>query len=208
MINIRRDALNRGEIPERKCLLDFMLEISKNNPLFTDDDIVNEACTFMLAGQDSVGAATAFCIFLLATHPEFQQKCMDELNEIFEGDDRAPTMKDIREMRYLEQCIKETLRLYPSVPLIARRLTEDIRCGKYTIPSGSNILIFPYATHRLSSIYPNPERFDPDRFSPEQCEKRHTMAFIPFSAGMCNCIDYFHLLINTTFLIYQMLSYQ
>lgn len=56
MINIRRDALERGEIPERKCLLDFMLEISKNNPNFTDDDIVNEACTFMLAGQDSVGA--------------------------------------------------------------------------------------------------------------------------------------------------------
>lgn len=193
MINNRRDALGKGEIPERKCLLDFMLEISKNNPSFTDDDIVNEACTFMLAGQDSVGAATAFCIFLLATHPEIQQKCMDELNEIFEGDDRAPTMKDIREMRYLEQCIKETLRLYPSVPLIARRLTEDIRCGKYTIPSGSNILIFPYATHRLASIYPNPERFDPDRFSPEQCEKRHAMAFIPFSAGMPKCIDYVHL---------------
>ncbi|XP_031629862.1 probable cytochrome P450 4aa1 [Contarinia nasturtii] len=190
MINIRRDALNRGEIPQRKCLLDFMLEISKNNPQFTDDDIVNEACTFMLAGQDSVGAATAFCLFLLATHPECQQKCMDELNEIFNDDNRVPTMKDIREMRYLEQCIKETLRLYPSVPLIARKVTEDFRCGKYTIPSGSNILIFPYATHRLSSIYPNPEHFDPERFSPKQCENRHPYAFIPFSAGPRNCIGY------------------
>lgn len=108
---------------------------------------------------------------------------MDELNEIFEDDKRMPTMKDIREMRYLEQCVKETLRLYPSVPLIARKLNDDIRCGKYTIPSGSNIMIFPYATHRLRSIYPNPECFDPDRFSPEQCEKRHPYAFIPFSAG-------------------------
>lgn len=132
MINIRRDALERGEIPERKCLLDFMLEISKNNPQFTDDDIVNEACTFMLAGQDSVGAATAFCVFLLAQHPECQRKCVDELNEIFGDDNRMPTMKDIRKMRYLEQCVKETLRLYPSVPLIARKLNDDIRCGKYT----------------------------------------------------------------------------
>lgn len=190
MINIRRNAINKGEISERKCLLDYMLDISRNNPHFTDDDIVNEACTFMLAGQDSVGAATAFCLFLLASNPECQQKCVDELNEIFGDDaddaDRVPTMKDIREMRYLEQCIKETLRLYPSVPLIARKLTEDIRCSKYMIPSGSSILIFPYATHRISSIYPNPEQFDPERFSPKQCENRHPYAFIPFSAGPRN----------------------
>lgn len=148
MINIRRNAIEKGETPQRKCLLDFMLEISKNNAHFTDDDIVNEACTFMLAGQDSVGAATAFCLFLLAQHPDYQQKCVDELYELFEDDDRMPTMKDIREMRYLEQCIKETLRLYPSVPLVARKVAEDIHCGKHTIPSGSNVLIFPYATHR------------------------------------------------------------
>lgn len=190
MIDIRRDALKRGEIPERKCLLDFMLDISKNNPIFTDHDIINEACTFMLAGQDSVGAATAFCLFLLAQNPDCQEKCIHELDEIFENDDRAPTMKDIREMRYLEQCIKETLRLYPSVPLIARKISEPVRCGKYTIPSGSNILIFPYATHRLESIYPNPETYDPDRFSPEKIEKRHPYAFIPFSAGPRNCIGY------------------
>lgn len=114
MIDIRRETLKRGEIPVRKCFLDFMLEISKNNPIFTDYDIINEACTFMLAGQDSVGAATAFCLFLLAQNPDCQEKCIHELNEIFENDDRAPTMKDIREMRYLEQCIKETLRLFPS----------------------------------------------------------------------------------------------
>lgn len=191
MINIRREAKNKGEIPERKCLLDYMLDISQNNPHFTDEDIVNEACTFMLAGQDSVGAATAFCLFLLAQHPEYQQKCMDELNDIFEDDDRMPTMKDIREMRYLEQCIKETLRLYPSVPLIARKLHDDIHCGKYTIPNGSSVLIFPYATHRITSIYPNPESFEPDRFAPEQCEKRHPYAFIPFSAGPRNWYGFY-----------------
>lgn len=190
MIDMRRTALSRGEVPERRCLLDFMIKISENNPIFTDHDIIDEACTFMLAGQDSVGAATAFCLFLLAQNPDCQQKCVDELNEIFEDDERESTMKDIRDMRYLEQCIKETLRLYPSVPLIARKATEVVRCGKYTIPCGSNILVFPYATHRLEAIYPEPERYDPDRFSPEQCEKRHPYAFIPFSAGPRNCIGY------------------
>lgn len=191
MINFRREALDRGEIPKRKCLLDFMIDISKNNPIFSDEDIINEACTFMLAGQDSVGTATAFCLGMLAQHPLCQQKCIDELNQIFDGDcDRSPTMADIREMRYLEQCIKETLRLYPSVPFIGRKIEQDVICSNYTIPAGSNILISPYATHRLEEIYPNSNRFDPDRFTPEQCKKRHPYAFIPFSAGPRNCIGY------------------
>lgn len=164
-----------------------MLEILEQNPNFTVDDIVNEISTFMLAGQDSVGAATAFCLFLLAQHADHQQKCMDELAGIFGDDvDRVPTMKDINQMRYLEQCIKETLRLYPSVPLLARQISEEIHCGKYTIPRHSNILLLPYATHRLASIYSNPECFDPDRFAPEQCEQRNPCAFIPFSAGPRN----------------------
>lgn len=202
MINIRRDAMKNGEVPKRKCLLDYMLEISENNPKFNDNDIINEASTFMLAGQDSVGAATAFCLFLLTQHPDCQQKCMDELNEIFKNDDRVPNYEDIRQMRYLEQCIKETLRLYPSVPLYARKISEDITCGKYTIPRGSNIIMSPYATHQYTSIYSNPECFDPDRFSPEQCEQRHPYAFVPFSAGPRNwCVVHFYTFFGILFLL-------
>lgn len=190
MIKMRREAIEKGEITHRKCLLDFMLEIAKNNQSFTDEDIVDEACTFMLAGQDSVGASLAFCLFLLAQNSMCQQKCVDELDTIFKGSDRPPTMKDIREMRYLEQCIKETLRLYPSVPMIARKISEDIRVDGHTIPANSNVFIFPFATHRMSDIYPEPEKFNPNRFSPEESEKRHPYAFIPFSAGPRNCIGY------------------
>lgn len=191
MIAIRRQAIENGDEVERKCLLDYMLDISRNNPQFTENDIVNEACTFMLAGQDSVGAAVAFCLFLLTQHPEHQDKCVSELNAIFEDDtERAPTMKDLREMRYLEQCIKETLRLYPSVPLIARKISEDITVGKYKLPAGSNILVVPYATHRLPHVYPDPERFDPDRFAADAVDQRHPYAYLPFSAGPRNCIGH------------------
>lgn len=113
MIDFRRAARARGERLARKCLLDFMIEISESHPDFTEQDIIDEACTFMLAGQDSVGAAMAFAFFLLAQNQKDQKKCIDELDKIFGNDDRAPTMKDLREMRYLEMCIKETLRLYP-----------------------------------------------------------------------------------------------
>lgn len=191
MIALRREAIESGERGERKCLLDFMLDISKSNPLFTDTDIVNEACTFMLAGQDSVGAALAFCLFLLAQNPEWQQKCVDELNGIFGEDTSRPaTMKDIKLMRCLDQCVKETLRLYPSVPVIARQLGEDVRIGKYTIPAGNTVLICPYGTHRSPDVYPEPSKFDPNRFTPEEVEKRNPYAFIPFSAGPRNCIGY------------------
>ncbi|XP_013113990.2 probable cytochrome P450 4aa1 [Stomoxys calcitrans] len=188
MIKVRREMREKNEI-QNKCLLDYMIEISDSNPgEFTEDDIVDEACTFMLAGQDSVGAAVAFTIFLLAQNPECQSKCEEEIERIFGDDNRAPSMQDLREMRYLEMCIKESLRLYPSVPLIARKLGEEVRLSKYTLPAGSNVFICPYATHRLPDIYPEPEKFIPERFSAENSEKRNSYAFLAFSAGPRYCI--------------------
>ncbi len=181
MIKIRREGNNNND---RKCLIDYMLELSQKYPKFTEEDIVDEACTFMLAGQDSVGAAVAFCLFLLAQNPESQQNCYAELEEILGPDNQRPfTMHDIRRMRYLEQCIKETLRLYPSVPMIARRLGEAVTVGSYKLPAGSNVLLFPYATHRIEGIYPDAEKFDPDRFAAKEVDSRHSYAYLPFSAG-------------------------
>jgi hypothetical protein len=86
----------------------------------------NCSCT---QGQDSVGAALAFSLFELARHPDVQERVVRELNEVFGSDDRTPSLSDLRRLQYLEQCIKETLRLYPSVPLMSRTLTEDAKLG-------------------------------------------------------------------------------
>lgn len=132
MIKKRREAALSGEVSARKSLLDYMLEISDSNPDFTEQDIINEACTFMLAvslsrkyshcdfsffflffllqGQDSVGASLAFSVFLLAQHQEHQEKCFEEINGIFGDDVRPPTMNDLKKMKHLEMCIKESLR--------------------------------------------------------------------------------------------------
>lgn len=125
---------NKGLKNAKLCLLDLLLEMGEKNPeWFTDEDIIDECCTFMLAGQDSVGTATAMTLFLLANHPEWQDKCVEELDEIFEGDTRAPNMQDLRAMRNLEACIKEALRLYPSVPVFARTLGEDVKAGSFEV---------------------------------------------------------------------------
>ncbi|XP_018338177.1 PREDICTED: probable cytochrome P450 4aa1 isoform X2 [Trachymyrmex septentrionalis] len=174
----------------KKSLLEYMIEISEKNPQFTERDIIEECCTFMLAGQDSVGTATAITLFLLTNNPKWQERCVTELHEIFNDDTRSPTMQDLKKMTCLDMCIKESLRLYPSVPLFARTLGEDVKLGKYIIPAGCGVFIAPYSTHRLSHHFPDPHDFKPERFSSENSEGRHPYAYIPFSAGPRNCIGY------------------
>ncbi|XP_058115805.1 probable cytochrome P450 4aa1 [Anopheles ziemanni] len=190
MIDRRREALKTQKPTDRRCLMDFMIEISNENPDFTEDDIIDEACTFMLAGQDSVGAALAFTLFLLARHQDHQAKCYEEIRQHIGSDpSMLPTAENIRELRHLEACIKESLRLYPSVPLMARKIGEDVRVGKYQLPAGSEVLILPYATHRVEHVYPDPERFNPERFG-DGAPHQNPYAFLPFSAGPRNCIGY------------------
>ncbi|XP_012254155.2 probable cytochrome P450 4aa1 isoform X2 [Athalia rosae] len=202
MIGEKREAMrkrrstildeDRGDddATRKTSLLEFMVEVSEKNPTFDENDIINECCTFMLAGQDSVGSAVAITIFLLAANPEWQNKCVRELTEIFGDDPRSPNIKDLKDMRCLEMCIKESLRLYPSVPAFARKLGEDTRVGKHVIPAGCDVFVSPYATHRLPHHFPDPHTFNPARFDPQSSEKRHPYAYIPFSAGPRNCIGY------------------
>lgn len=137
----------------RENLIEMFIDIAKNNPGFTDEDIINEACTFMLAvciiykdyvyyhhhhhlyvqGQDSIGAALTFSLFFLAENQDAQHKIIEELNNIFKGSDREVVYEDLQQMKYLEQCIKETMRLCPSVPIIARKTTQDVTLGKKII---------------------------------------------------------------------------
>ncbi|XP_029155107.1 probable cytochrome P450 4aa1 isoform X2 [Nylanderia fulva] len=174
----------------KMSLLEYMVEINERNPCFTDRDIIEECCTFMLAGQDSVGTGAAMTLFLLANNPTWQEKCIAELDEIFGDDGRSPTMQDLKKMKCLDMCIKESLRLYPSVPLFARTLGQDVRIGKHVIPTGCGVFIVPYCTHRLAHHFSNPHDFKPERFNPENSEGRHPYAYIPFSAGPRNCIGY------------------
>lgn len=187
MIRERQEALQKSQ--SSTCILDSLIELSKTNPSFTDEDIVEEATTLMLAGQDSVGSAVAFCLLMLAKHPDCQQICRNEVDNLF-SEVIQPGLDDFRRLPYLEQCLKETLRMFPSVPLIARRISQPIRLSNAILPTGSNVLIFPYATHRIEHIYPNPETFDPSRFSYEDLTARHPFAYIPYSAGPRNCIGY------------------
>ncbi|XP_068081533.1 cytochrome P450 4C1 isoform X2 [Anabrus simplex] len=145
--------------------LDLLIEISETKQVLSDEDIQEEVDTFM-----------------------FEEKVMHELDSIFGNSDRDPTYEDLSHMKYLEQVIKETLRLYPSVPVMSRMVEKDIHIKGYTIPVGAHATMLTFMLHRNPELYPEPEKFDPARFSPESCQKRHPFAYVPFSAGPRSCI--------------------
>ncbi|XP_057367277.1 cytochrome P450 4c3-like [Daphnia carinata] len=185
--NIDEDKI--GTSKERLAFLDLLIKASEANPDFTDDDIREEVDTVMFAGHDTTASAMTWFLYCIARHPEYQQLVMDEVDQVFDGDMERPcTIQDAAELKYLECCIKETLRLYPSVPAVMRCLTEDVDIGGYKLPAGVSVALMIYGMHHSPLVYPDPEAFKPDRFLPENSIGRHPYAFIPFSAGPRNCI--------------------
>lgn len=111
------------------------------------------------------------------------------MSQILGNVNKKPTYNDLQQMQYLERVIKEVLRLYPSVHFISRRLGEDLQTKSgYQLAKGSIVNLHIYDLHHNPEIYPDPEKFDPDRFLPENTQKRHPFAYLPFSAGARNCI--------------------
>lgn len=173
---------------KRTAFLDLLLEANKEEKVLTDEEIREEVDTFMFEGHDTTSASLCWTIFLLGLHPEIQEQVYQEQKEIFGDSDRSPTMQDLAEMKCLERVIKESLRLYPSVPFILRTLTEDVSVGGYLLPAGVQVNINIYYVHRNPKFFPNPEKFNPDNFFPEKIQGRHPYAYVPFSAGSRNCI--------------------
>ncbi|VDM44920.1 unnamed protein product [Toxocara canis] len=172
---------------KKLAFLDLLLSMRKDHKL-TDMDIAEEVGTFLVAGYDTVSSSIGFVLFLLGQRQHLQDKVYEELNEIFGDSDRAITVDDLKRMKYLEQCMKESIRMYPTVVMIGRRITEDTVVGDYLIPAGVTVSISPFAVARDPEQWKNPEVYDPDRFSPENSAGRDPFSFLPFSAGPRNCL--------------------
>ncbi|XP_023594536.1 docosahexaenoic acid omega-hydroxylase CYP4F3-like isoform X1 [Trichechus manatus latirostris] len=174
--------------------LDFidvlLLSKDEDGKELSDEEIRAEANTFMFGGHDSTASGISWVLYNLAKHPEYQERCRQEVQELLK--DRRPEeieWDDLVQLPFLTMCIKESLRLHPSVISISRCCTQDIVFpdGR-VIPKGVICLISIFGTHHNPSVWPNPEVYDPFRFNLENTQKRSPLAFIPFSAGPRNCI--------------------
>jgi len=182
------DAVDELGRKKKVAFLDLLIRESKGGLVLSDQDIREEVDTFMFEGHDTTAANMTFSLFLLASHPEIQRQCQEELDNLFQGSDREVTHADLSGMKYLECCIKESLRLYQSVPIMSRTTGEDVHLDGYLIPANTNIILINFALHRDPEMFPDPDRFDPGRFSSDNPEKRHVYSYVPFSAGPRNCI--------------------
>ncbi|GIY15069.1 cytochrome P450 4V2 [Caerostris darwini] len=156
---------------------------------FTEEDVIEELITIMLSGHDTTMISVAWTLYMLGLYPEVQAKVHEELDWIFGEDvERHATLDDLKDMKYLDCVIKETMRLYPPGHFLSRRITEDITICGYSIRKGATCVAFTNLLHRDEEVFPNPEKFDPDRFLPENSATRNSFAYIPFSIGPRNCI--------------------
>ncbi|XP_070172546.1 cytochrome P450 4c21-like [Polyergus mexicanus] len=201
MIQQRQYSLNKSNTSEtnnknkitHKAFCDILLEASHKKKL-AQEDIHDNVITMLVASADTTAITINFAVFIFANFPEIQEKAYKELLEIYGMETpRSVPIKyeDLQYMDYLDRVIKETLRLFPIVPVIARQLTEDIKMGKIILPKGADVVVALGKVHRNKRYWPNPLVFDPDRFLPERLENSDCQSsyyYMPFSNGPRNCI--------------------
>ncbi|KAF9805061.1 hypothetical protein SFRURICE_010244 [Spodoptera frugiperda] len=187
------DFNDENDIGEKKRLafLDLMIESSQNGTNnISDHEIKEEVDTIMFEGHDTTAAGSSFVLCLLGVHKQIQDRVYNELYEIFGDSDRPATFADTLQMKYLERVILESLRMYPPVPIIARKLNRDVKIStnNYVLPAGATVVVGTLKIHRNPQYYKNPNVFNPDNFLPENTSNRHYYSYIPFSAGPRSCV--------------------
>ncbi|CAL1283602.1 unnamed protein product [Larinioides sclopetarius] len=174
-----------------KALLDLLLEKHFETHELNEEDIREEVNTFVLAGHETVATSASWALYLIGLHPDVQAKIHEEIDEVFGDEMKRPlTEIDLKNLHFLDSVLKETARLYPAIPLIARQATEDCNICDYVIPKGATCVIFLYFLNRDEDVFPEPNKFDPDRFLPENSVNIPEYGYIPFSAGARSCIGY------------------
>lgn len=157
----------------------------ENQPM-SDEQVMTECLTLFGAGYETTAAALCWVWYLLCQHPEMYRKVQLEVDSVLQG--RTPTYADLERLPYCLQVLKEALRLYPPAYATCRRALDDIEIGGYCVRKGWAVLLVPYTLHRREDAFPQPERFDPDRFAPAQEKLLPRYAYIPFGAGPRICL--------------------
>jgi cytochrome P450 len=159
----------------------------------------DELVTLLLAGHETTASTVGWTLNLVSQHPKVRQRLHDEAVEVY-GDDR-PSYEDLNRLRYTNMVLQEAMRLFPPVWILPRRALAEDTVGGYHVPAGAEVLISPYTLHRHPRYWPDPLRFDPERFDPDLPSERPRYAHIPFGAGPRFCVGNHLGMMEATFII-------
>ncbi|XP_064615692.1 cytochrome P450 3A24-like [Liolophura sinensis] len=193
----RRQTGKSGRKDLLQLLIDAKLEDSQVNRHdapnegiakrdLSDIEIRAQAIIFMLAGYETTATTLSFMSYLLANHPDIQKKLCKEIDDVLEG--KTPDYDNIQQLPYLEMCLHESMRLFPPILRLSRAAEEDICIKGYFLPKGTGVSVPVFVLQRDPEYWPNPDKFDPERFSPQNRDKNHPFALVPFSAGPRHCV--------------------
>ncbi len=178
----------RGSAEDRGDFLSMLLEARdpETGQGMDDQQIRDEAMTIFMAGHETTANALSWTWDILMRHPDVYERLAEETRATLNG--RSPTVADLPALPYVGQVFKEAMRLYPPVWLMDRQVIHPFKMAGYHFPVGTLLAISPYTLHRKPEYFPDPERFDPDRFAPGKEEALPRMAYMPFGDGPRVCL--------------------
>jgi cytochrome P450 len=178
----RRDGVDRGDFLSMLLLA----QDEDDGAVMTDKQVRDEAMNIFLAGHETTANALAWAFYLLARHPEVRDRLEREVDAALGG--RTPGLADLPALPYALAVVKEAMRLYPPAYVVARRATRDVKLRAHTIGRNELCVVDIIGIHRRGRYFPQPLRFDPERFLPENDKRLSKQAFLPFGAGPRICI--------------------
>nr|ULR85588.1 cytochrome P450 [Spodoptera frugiperda] len=186
-----------------------------NRAVWSDDDLVAQAFLFFIAGFESVSSSMSFLLHELALNPDVQERLVQEIKEHDEKNGGKVDFTSIQSMKYMDMVVSEVLRLWPPFVMFDRECTRDYNLGKpndsasreFVVRKGVELWIPTYAIHRDPQYFPDPDKFDPERFSDENKHKIKPFTYTPFGTGPRNCIGSRFALCELKVMAYQLLRH-
>ncbi len=166
----------------------FATATHEDGALMPVDQVVDHMIFLMMAAHDTITSSASSLVWLLAKHPEWQDKLRAEILAVTGGPGRPVAYEDLGKLELTEMAFKEALRLIPPVPSLPRRAMRDFTFQGWHIPAGSGVGISTTFVHMMEEYWPEPKKFDPLRFTPEASAGRHKYAWVPFGGGAHMCL--------------------
>jgi cytochrome P450 len=168
-------------------LLSMLLQAhDEDGSQMTDQQLRDEVITLFLAGQETTALALSWAWYLLAQHPEAEERFWQELDEVLRG--RQPEASDMPNLKFTEMIAKESLRLYPPAYVVGREAVEDCEIGGYHVPAKMQVFMPTWVVQRDARFFDSPEEFRPERWTPELMASLPKYAYFPFGGGPRVCI--------------------